>query len=119
ISKELWYAMPFVHNVNLTFWNGLPKDVQEGIRKASQIAEQKFAKVYEDTFDGILAKQKKAGFKVNFLSKEDILKWENKKELETMQQDWIKEAEAAGLKTAPKVMEKMRVLIQQAIDREK
>lgn len=119
ISKELWYAMPFVHNVNLTFWNGLPKDVQDGIRKASQIAEQKFAKVYEDAFDAILARQKQAGFKVSFMSKADITKWENKKELEGMQQDWIKEAEAAGLKTAPKVMEKMRVLIQQALDREK
>jgi TRAP-type C4-dicarboxylate transport system substrate-binding protein len=119
VSKELWYAMPFVHNVNLTFWNGLPKDVQEGIRKASQIAEQKFAKVYEDTFDTIFQKQKKAGFKVGNMSKEDILKWENKKELNTMQQEWIKEAEAGGLKTASKVMEKMRVLLQQAIDREK
>jgi TRAP-type C4-dicarboxylate transport system substrate-binding protein len=119
ISKELWYAMPFVHNVNLTFWNGLPKDIQSGIRKASQIAEQKFAKVYEESFDTILQKQKKAGFKVTTMSKEDILKWENKTELDAMQQEWIKEAEAAGLKTASKVMERMRVLLQQAIDREK
>jgi len=53
------------------------------------------------------------------MSREDILKWENKKELDAMQQEWVKEAEAAGLKTASKVMEKMRVLLQQAIDREK
>ena len=119
ISKELWYAMPFVHNVNLTFWNGLPKDVQEGIQKASQIAEQKFAKVYEESFDKIMAAQKKAGFKVTVMSKADVLKWENKKELDAMQEEWIKEAEAAGLKTAPKVMEKMRLLVQQAIDKEK
>ena len=119
ISKELWYAMPFVHNVNLTFWNGLPKDVQEGILKASRIAEEKFAKVYEESFDKIMAAQKKAGLKVTVMSKADVLKWENKKELGAMQQEWIKEAAAAGLKTAPKVMEKMRLLVQQAIDREK
>jgi TRAP-type C4-dicarboxylate transport system substrate-binding protein len=105
--------------VNLNFWNGLPKDVQEGIRKASQIAEQKFAKVYDDTFDTIFQKQKQSGFKVGVMSKDDIMKWENKKELESMQAEWIKEAEAAGLKTAPKVMDKMKVLLQQAIDREK
>jgi hypothetical protein len=36
-----------------------------------------------------------------------------------MQAEWVKEAEAAGLKTASQVMDKMRTLLQQAIDREK
>lgn len=119
VSKELWFAMPFIHNVNLTFWKGLPKDIQEGILKASQIAEQMFAKTYEEAFDKIMATQKKAGYKVTVLSKEDIAKWENAPELDKIQKQWVEEAVAAGLKTAPTVMEKMKSLHKQALAKEK
>jgi len=119
ISKELWFAMPFIHNVNLDFWNGLPKDIQEGIIKACEIAEQNFAKIYEEAFDKIMAEQKAAGYKVTVMSKEDALKWENAKKLEKMQDQWVQEAIAAGLKTAPSVMDKMRVLHKQAMEKGK
>ena len=119
ISKELWFAMPFIHNVNLDFWNGLPKDIQEGIIKACKIAEQTFAKTYEEAFDKILAEQKAAGYKVTAMSKEDVLNWENAKKLEKMQDQWVQEAIAAGLKTAPSVMDKMRVLHKKAMEKGK
>ncbi len=119
ISKKLWYAMPFIHNVNLDFWNGLPKDVQEGILKASEIAEQKFAGVYDKAFDKVKAEQEAAGYKVTVMSQDDIVKWENADQLGALQQQWVKEAEAAGLKTASSVLEKMRALHKQAMDREK
>ena len=119
VSKKLWFAQPFIHNINIDYWNKLPKDIQQGILKAAEIAEQKFAKVYEDAFDQIMAAQKKAGYKVTVMSDEDIRKWENADQLGKMQEQWIKEAEAAGLKNAREVMEKMRVLHKQAMDREK
>jgi len=119
ISKELWFAMPFIHNINLDFWNGLPKDIQEGIIKVCEIAEQNFAKIYEEAFDKIMGEQKAAGYKVTVMSKEDVLKWENAKKLEKMQGQWVQEAIAAGLKTAPSVMEKMRALHKQAMERRK
>lgn len=118
VSKELWYAIPFIHNINLKFWQGLPKDIQQGILKACEIAEQKFAKVYEEAFDKIMAKQKAAGYRVTVMSREDVLKWENEKELGKMQEEWVKEATAVGLKNASLIMEKMRVLVKQAIARE-
>jgi len=119
VSKELWFAMPFIHNVNLDFWNGLPRDTQEGILKACEIAEQKFAKTYEEAFDKVMAEQKAAGYKVTVMSEEDVLKWENAGELEKMQERWVQEAVAAGLKTAPSVLEKMRSLHKQAMQRER
>ena len=45
ISKELWYATPFVHLINIKTFQSLPKDVQQAILKASEIAEQKFGAV--------------------------------------------------------------------------
>ena len=119
VSKKLWFAQPFIHNINIDYWNKLPKDIQQGILKAAEIAEQKFAKVYDEAFDQIMAAQKKAGYKVTVMSDEDIRKWENADQLGKMQEQWIKEAEAAGLKNAREVMEKMRVLHKQAMDREK
>lgn len=119
LSKELWFAMPFIHNVNLNFWKGLPKDIQEGILKASQITEQMFVKTYDEAFDKILAAQKAAGYKVTMMSTEDVLKWENAPELEKMQKEWVQEAIAAGMKTAPTVMEKMKALHKQALEKEK
>ncbi|MBW1697747.1 MAG: TRAP transporter substrate-binding protein DctP [Deltaproteobacteria bacterium] len=118
VSKELWYAMPFIHNVNLDYWNALPKDVQQGILKACEIAEQKFARVYENAFDKIMAEQKAAGFKVTVMSKQDVLQWENAEKLGDMQEQWVKEAVTAGLKTAPQILEKMRGLHKQAMERE-
>ena len=119
ISKKLWYAMPFIHNVNLDFWNGLPKDVQQGILKACEIAEKKFAKVYDEAFDKVKSEQEAAGYKVTVMSHEDIVRWENADQLGALQQQWVKEAEAAGLKNASAVLEKMRALHKQAMDREK
>lgn len=119
VSKQLWFAMPFIHNVNLNFWDGLPKDIQKAILKACSIAEQKFQKTYEEAFDKVMAEQKAAGYKVTVMSKEDVLKWENAEQLETMQEQWVKEAVAGGLKTAPSVLEKMRSLHKQALEREK
>jgi TRAP-type C4-dicarboxylate transport system substrate-binding protein len=119
VSKELWFAMPFIHNVNLKYWKGLPKDIQEGILRASQITEQRFAKTYEEAFDKIMAAEKAAGYKVTVMSKADVLKWENAPELEKIQKQWVEEAVAAGMKTAPSVMEKMKALHKQAIEREK
>jgi TRAP-type C4-dicarboxylate transport system substrate-binding protein len=118
VSKELWYAMPFIHNVNLDYWNGLPKDVQDGILKACEISEQKFAKVYEEAFDKVMAEQKAAGYKVTVMSKQDVLDWENADQLGKMQEQWVEEAVSAGLKTAPQILEKMRALHKQAMERE-
>jgi len=119
ISKELWYQMPFIHNVNLKVWNDLPKDVRDGILKASQIAEEKFAQVYDEAFDKIVATQKARNYKVAVMSKQDIAKWENAAELAKMQEQWVQEAKAAGMQEAAGVMGKLKVLHKQAMDMEK
>jgi TRAP-type C4-dicarboxylate transport system substrate-binding protein len=118
ISKKLWYAMPFIHNVNLDFWNGLPKDVQQNILKACEIAEKEFARVYEAAFDKVRSEQEAAGFKVTVMSDADIAMWASADKLDALQKEWVKEGEAAGLKNAAAVMEKMKALHKQAMARE-
>ncbi len=117
VSKSLWYAMPFLHLVNIDYFNGLPKEVQEGILKASEIAEQKFSQTYEQAFDQVMSEQKAAGYTVTEMSETDIAKWENASELEKLQAIWVEEAEKAGLKTAASIMEKVKAIHQEATAR--
>jgi len=115
ISKELWYATPFIHLMNIKKYEALPKDVQQAITKASEVAEQKFNAVYDAAFDKIKAEQLAAGAKVIELSKDDITKWENREKLTQLQADWVKESEKAGLATAAQVMEKVRAIHQKVM----
>jgi len=114
VSKQLWYAMPFLHLVNIDFFNGLPKQIQQAMVRASEIAEQKFSNTYEEAFSKVMAEQKAAGYQVTELSNADIIKWENPDELDKLQAQWVAEAEKAGLKTAATVMKKTKALHKQA-----
>lgn len=117
ISKQLWYATPFVHLMNIKKFESLPKDVQQAILKASEVAEQKFDAVYDAAFDKVKAEQLAAGYTVTELSTDDVVRWENPEKLAKLQADWVAEAEKAGMKTAAQVMEKVRALHQQAMNR--
>jgi TRAP-type C4-dicarboxylate transport system substrate-binding protein len=119
VSKELWYQMPFIHNINLKTWDELPADVRDGLLKASRIAEEQFAQVYDEAFDKILATQKARKYKVAVMSKQDIAKWENAAELAKMQEQWVQEAKGAGMANAAGVLAKLRELHAQAMEMEK
>ena len=110
ISKALWYATPFIHLMNIDKYNSLPKDVQEALMKASEVAEQKFGAVYDAAFDQVKKEQLAAGYKVTEMSKEDLVKWENAEKLDDMRAEWVAESEKAGLKTAAQVMEKVKAI---------
>jgi len=118
IGEQLWWASPFMHTVNLDFWNSLPEDIQEGILKATRIAEEAFGKPFSAKLDQIVAAEKKIGCKVTFMSDEDVEKWENKPKLEKLQEKWVKEAKAEGLENAAWIMERMKMIIQEGIERE-
>lgn len=117
VSKSLWYGMPFLHLIQLDYFNGLPAEVQEGILKASEIAEQQFANTYDKAFDQVMSEQKASGYTVTELSESDIAKWENADELTKLQAVWVEEAEKAGLPTAASVMEKVKAIHKEATAR--
>jgi len=117
ISQELWYATPFVHLMNIKKYESLPKDVQQAILKASEIAEQKFAAVYDAAYDKVKQEEIAAGYKVTEMAKDDVVRWENAEKLTKLQADWVAETEKAGMKNAAQVMEKVRALHQQAMKR--
>ena len=117
ISKKLWYAVPFLHFMNKDFFEAQPKEVQDGILEASKIAEQKFGAVYDAAFEKVKSEQLAAGVKITELTSADIDVWADQSKLSKHQDDWVKEATAAGLTNADEIMEKMRVLHKQAMSR--
>lgn len=119
VAKELWWATPFVHLVNLDFWKGLPKDVQDGILKASETASAGFGKAYDDAFDQIVAAEKKAGRKVSMVSADELAKWEQATGYQEQQKIWVKELQDAGYKNAEQILTKLTALHKEAMAKDR
>ena len=119
VAKELWWATPFVHLVNLDFWKGLPKDVQDGILKASETASAQFGKAYDEAFDQIVAAEKKAGRKVNIMGSDELAKWEQATGYQEQQKIWVKELQEAGYKNADQILAKLTAIHKESMAKEK
>ncbi len=117
ISRQLWFAMPFLHLMNADKFASLPKNVQDGILRAGRIAEERFSAVYVAAFDKVRSEQIAAGYTVKDLLQEDVEAWENRGELVKLQNEWVEEAKKAGLANAAEVMEQVRALHEQALAR--
>lgn len=117
ISKELWFAVPFLHGINKTKFDSLSQEEQKALQDASAEAEKQFAAVYDATFEDIRKTQEDAGATVTELSAEDVLAWENADALEALRQEWIEDAKAAGLGNAAEVMEQVARIHAEAMER--
>lgn len=117
VSKELWYALPFLHLVNARKFERLPKENRNALLRAAAVAEQKFAATYDAAFESIRAEQQADGYTVTDMTSADLARWENKEALARLQSEWVSEAEAAGLVDAAGIMRQVRAIHEQAMSR--
>jgi TRAP-type C4-dicarboxylate transport system substrate-binding protein len=117
VSKELWFAVPFIHMMNKAKFDALSSEAQQALRDASAAAEQQFGATYDATFDEIRKTQEAAGAEVTDLSPEDVMAWENKDALATLRAEWVEAATAAGLTNAAEVMEQVSAIHAEAMSR--
>lgn len=117
VSKELWYAVPFLHLVNARKFDRLPHDARQALLRAAAVAEEEFANTYDAAFEAIRAEQVSLGFEVREMTPDDLARWENSEALVDLQAEWVREAEAAGLSNAAEIMEQVRVIHRQAMNR--
>lgn len=117
VSKALWYAVPFIHMANKRKFDSLSAEEQQALKDASAAAEAKFGAVYDATFDEIRATEEAAGATVTELSAEDLAAWENKDGLAALQQEWVDDAKAGGLENAAEIMEQVRAIHAEAMQR--
>ncbi len=118
VSKSLWNGIPFMHLINRKTFDNMPEDAQQALLKASEIAEEKFTKVYEDTFDQVIQEEKDAGVKVTMMSDSDIDKWESPEKLKELQKQWVSEAKEAGLDNAEEILAQVTDIYNRAMARE-
>lgn len=117
ISPSLWYATPFVHFMNKEVYDGLSEETRAQLNEASREAETAFADVYRAAFEQVRKEQEELGYTVTEMSEEDIAGWTNPENLEKLQAEWVAEAEAAGLENAAGVMETVREIHAEAMQR--
>ncbi len=117
ISKQLWYATPFVHFMNKDAYDALSPELQNALHEASRIAEGKFAAIYDAAFDQVKAEQMEAGYIVTEMSDADVQAWADPENLVKHQADWVAEATEAGLENAAEIMEQMRDIHARAMAR--
>jgi TRAP-type C4-dicarboxylate transport system substrate-binding protein len=117
--KELWVGVPFLYTVNNNKWKKLPQDVQEQLKAAGKAASLRFSDLFDVEWAKIIAEQKKMGCVVTPASSADIQKWVSMPAIGELQSQWVKEAQAAGLKDADRIMGRMKSLAVEAIEREK
>jgi len=117
VSKELWYALPFLHVVNARKFERLPEGARQALLRAAAVAEQKFATTYDAAFESIRAEQLAAGFIVTDMLPGDLVRWENSEALVSLQSEWVSEAESAGLTNAAEIMEQVRAIHRVAMNR--
>lgn len=122
LAPQLWWGTPFLHTINTNVWNSLPEDVQEGILRASEIAQEKFGEVYANSLEEIVEAERAAGCNVKFADEEDVALVDDPVLWERLRGVWIEEAVSTkGLtkEEAQDYMDKMEEIMNEALAREK
>jgi len=118
-NRRLWFGTPYLYNINLDVWNSLSKEDQDGILRASKMYEEILAEEFAKDIDRIVSEWEAIGNTINSWSEEDEAKWADENLLMELRARWVKRAEEAGLENAASIMEGMKNLIDEALEKEK
>ncbi|MFD1039350.1 TRAP transporter substrate-binding protein DctP [Virgibacillus byunsanensis] len=119
VGPQLWWASPFTHTINLDVWNDLPEDVQEGILKATEIAQEKFGEVYASALENTIEAHEEAGVNVKMADEEDVAYFTDEELLNNLRNTWIEEAKANhGIEDAEEYINSMLEIMQRGLDKE-
>lgn len=112
VGTKLWWSAPFIHTINLDAWNSLPADIQEGILRATETAQKKFASVYKEELEQAIREQEEAGATVKIADEEDIAQFNDEELFTELRNVWAQEAkEKHGLEDADQYVQEMERII--------
>jgi len=117
-GKAIGWSQPMFYCINQKKWDSLPEELQEGILRASEIAEEKFAGMYNAEFDRIVEAEKEAGCTVNFYSSEDVDSWADEEFLEGLRATFVEELESDGIDDASEMISQLKAIINEVIAKE-
>lgn len=117
VGTKLWWSAPFIHTINQDAWNGLPKDIQEGILRATETAQIEFARVYQEELEKAIQEEKDAGANVTIASEEDVELFNDEELFTRLRGIWAKEAKQKhGIEDADQYVDEMDRIIHDVLD---
>ncbi len=119
-GKAIGWSQPMYYAINQKKWDSIPKDLQEGILKASKITEEAFGDMYDAEFEKIVAEEKESGCTVNFYSPEDVDGWADETCLEGLREIFTNELIEKGITDkGTEMLKQLGGIINEGIKREK
>ena len=111
VSKDLWLGHLYILAMNRDTWNGLAKEDQEAIRRATETAYQALGKVMDRSFYTQLVDLEKVGATVRQLAPKEVETWKMATRYQAIQAAWAKEQEGKGVTDAGAVMKKVSAIL--------
>ncbi len=115
--KEMWIGVPFIYAINADKWNSLPKEIQTQLTAAGKSAAVRFEKLYNDEWAKTEAAQKEMGAIITAASPADIEKWVNMPAIKELKEEWVKEANEAGI-NGEEVLKQLQGFLHDAMERD-
>ena len=115
VSKDLWLGHLYLLTMNRTTWEGLAGEDKLAVQRAAETAYKALGPVMERSYDAMLEDLKKAGASVRQLDNKEVAAWEVATQYQDVQATWVKEQAGKGMKDAGPVLEKVKVIMNGAM----
>ncbi|MBA7565838.1 Solute-binding protein [subsurface metagenome] len=117
LCEGLWAESPFHITINLDTWNKLPEDIQSQIMEALDSTTASYSKLLTNLWDTCIEEAEKMGCVINKMPTEDMEKWLSSPVVEEIGALWIKEGEDKGMENASKILEKIKSIVAEVVEK--
>ena len=107
-SPKLWLGHEYIIAMNKSAWEKLSDLNKKAIQRAAEFSYSKLGEVMNAAYPNQLEILRADGANVRILSDEEVKFWEQITDYENIQDKWVKEQAANGLKSADVVLEAVR-----------
>jgi len=117
--KPLWSGTKFMITINKNTWDRFSRESQDKIKAAFDVVEKRYIEAFDTMWQEVADKQKELGYTINYVTLEEVEEFVKMPKIIELQETWIKEREAEGMKNAREVFEKVRETLNEALEMEK
>jgi len=114
----LWAKPAVFYTINTDVWNGLSEEIQGQIKEAIEATYGRYSELYAEDWNTCVRETKEMGCTVNSLSKEDMNRWTSMPVVDEIQAQWVKEMEEQGFKEAKEILEQIKRVVVDVVEKE-
>lgn len=119
VFERLWMPIPYQININERKWNGLSPELKEAFKVAAVNAEKRFAEVYANWWDQMIADMKQSGATVVYAQDADYERWLSLPAHQRNAAYWVKSVSKGGVKDARGLLNRIQNIVAEEVKREK